>query len=261
MGKKYAWLFYGAEGAGKTFMVSSVITNPITEELIRPNSLLLDTEGRFSHLGLPKSHVLSLLPAYNRPKEGIKKLGNFIIEHQKRRASTGENPLDVIAFDSITEYQNVLRTGLMKEAADAPDSKEDEDVSSQRTWGKVGDTLSRQMKYLHPDQTGAHFLATAYFTDNSESPKANNNRIVPALQGYMKDRLAKYFDFVVYVERTRQDAKEKTSPIVHRYHFHETARFVTKDVLEHKKFLPNHLDGSADKPLLFDHILEKIGER
>lgn len=252
--QKYAWLFHGEEGSGKSFMVASALVDVFTGKVKR-NGVVLDTEGRLSHLNVPPEMIVSMRPDYGKPEKLVGDVRKWLRDYRRSIDGAGI-PHDVIGVDSITENQFLLRLGMAVEM-NKENPKEDDEVLSPRGWGLLGDRLGYDIGYMHPTYTKAHLLVTAYSQDNSDNPTALDVKKRPSLQGQIAKRIGKYFDFMVYVEKKRI-GRGDNAEVVHRYHFKDNGDFVTKNILEHRKLLPPYLDGTADEPLTFDMILAYI---
>lgn len=255
---KVAIIMHGKEGTGKSLFLASAFANVKTGEPTGRTGKILDVEGRLGHLRVPADIIEDMRPAYGKP-EGIVgdkgKLRTWLSRYL-RDINAGKAPYDVIGIDSITELQFLIRLGMAK-SANSENSREDEEVLSQRSWGLLGDRLAYDIGYMRPRYTKAHLIVTAYSQDDRDNPKVLEAIERPALQGALADKIGHFFDFIIYVENTRIGRGENAK-VVHRYHFTSTGDFKTKNIYEHEGRLPAYIDGTADDPMTFDKMLSYI---
>lgn len=267
--KAYSWLFYGEDGTGKSYMLASAVRNQSTREDIR-TGYIHDCEGKLAHLDLPDGVSHELRPDLKKPAKFVDSLRNWIASYRVQKVQGQVTPYDIIGLDSLTEYQLLYRVAL-GEDVHADNIKEDPEVLSQRSWGKMYDRFRYDIGYLRPVFTGAHLIMTA--GAGAYDPQFNPTQdatIQPELQGKLRENIGHMFDMVVYVENIPAGESGYmgkkggiVSELTFRYHFAKNGDFKIRNGLAEKgqSSLPPYLDGTPTKPLQFDDILSYITEK
>lgn len=261
---KYSWLFYGTDASGKSWILASAFQDQFTGEVLR-GGIILDFEEKMGHLRLPESVLWDCRPNPTKPDKGLKTVRDWIVQYRSGLLK-GEHPHEVIGMDSLSEFQSLYRVGLAMEVANNS-PKEDPEVLSERSWGKIYQRIMYDLGYLKAAKLDAHFICTAgaeYYDDDDDNPDPFNvGHVQPTIAGKLRKKLGHIFDMIVYVEKIEPNKKNKLKEVVHRYHFAKTAEssdFRVRNGLEHLGVFPPYLDGTASSPLQFDTILKLIQE-
>lgn len=203
-------LVYGEPGAGKTYLAGTALDNKATAPV-----LFLDVEG--GAVTLRKRKNLDVIQI--RTMDQIKQVNDEIF---KQGANTYYK---TIIIDSLTELQKLdMRTVQKSEKLKGGD-KVDEDVPSQRAWGKSGERMRRTISAYK--DLPCHVIATCLV--GTEYDEANGTTsFYPSLPGKLRGDVPGYFDVVGFLKAESKKVGNETVTI-RTLQVAKTARVVAKD--------------------------------
>jgi phage nucleotide-binding protein len=196
-------LVYGPPGVGKTWFAGtaedSLNTNPV---------LFLDVEG--GTLTLRKRKDLDVVR--------VRGTEDLVDIHNKLKAENN-GYYKTVVIDSLTELQKLDMAGIMRELVSRrPDL--DEDVPSQREWGKSIEHMRRIVRAYRDLEMNTIFTCLVIVD------KDDNGTVTytPSLPGKLKMEISGFVDVVGYMT-TAQENGETTR----RLQFAQTRKVIAKD--------------------------------
>lgn len=204
------FLVYGEPGAGKTWLAGTALDNKLTSPV-----LLLDVEG--GAVTLRKRKDLDVIQI--RTMDQIKQVNDEIFK------SPGIPYYKTIIIDSLTELQKLDMRTVQKGEKLKNAEKVDEDVPSQRAWGKSGERMRRTITAYR--DLPCHIIATCLV--GTEYDEANGTTsFYPSLPGKLRGDVPGYFDVVGFLKAESKKQGQKTVTI-RTLQVAKTARVVAKD--------------------------------
>ena len=196
-------LIYGPPGVGKTYFAGTA------EDSLNTNPLLfLDVEGG----------TLTLRKRKNLDVIRVRSTQDLVDTHNKLKASN-DGYYKTVVIDSLTELQKLDMVGIMKELVSRrPDL--DEDVPSQREWGKSIEHMRRIVRAYRDLEMNTIFTALA-IVDKDENGTVT---YTPSLPGKLKMEISGFVDVVGYMT-TAQDGDDT----IRRMQFAQTKKVIAKD--------------------------------
>jgi len=196
-------LVYGPPGVGKTYFAGtaedSLNTNPV---------LFLDVEGG----------TLTLRKRKNLDVVRIRSTEDLVDVHNKLKA-TNNGYYKTVVVDSLTELQKLDMVGIMKELVDRrPDL--DEDVPSQREWGKSIEHMRRIVRAYRDLEVNTIFTALMII-DKDENGTVS---YTPSLPGKLKMEISGFVDVVGYMTTATEGGET-----IRRLQFAQTKKVIAKD--------------------------------
>ena len=238
-------LAYGGFGVGKTALLTSSFWDYQAEKPVvlpdgREAKGQLISIGRedASGLALPDDMVKTFpVPAVN-PHSFIEKLD----AHMKRliRRQKGDDALDYLVFDGFTEL-NYAFTWSNTEQEPPNDRWE-----TYRLWQSQ---FIATMLMLDPRVLGCHVMGTARVAEKKTGTKSkqtgetmgadpewmDNFNYFPAMEGWAKQMLGHYWNFVVYMDQgIAKTLKGKPARTTYQSHWQVTGAYAVKNTWEHK---------------------------
>lgn len=196
-------LIYGEPGAGKTYLAGTAQDDEDTSPI-----LFLDVEG-------------GTVTLRKRKDIDVKQVRSIeeVIEVHRMLALENEGYYKTVVVDSLSELQKLDMREVMKAAVrDRP--QQDEDVPSQREWGKSGERIRRIVRGYRDLQMNTIFTCLA------GSERDNNNRTIlyPSLPGKLRAEIPGFIDVCGYLY-----SKIEEDEYVRRIQFAKTETVVAKD--------------------------------
>jgi phage nucleotide-binding protein len=196
-------LIYGPPGVGKTYFAGTA------EDSLNTNPLLFcDVEGG----------TLTLRKRKNLDVVRIRSTQDLVDIHNKLKAGN-DNYYKTVVIDSLTELQKLDMAGIMKDLVSRrPDL--DEDVPSQREWGKSIEHMRRIVRAFRDLEMNTIFTALMII-DKDENGQVS---YTPSLPGKLKMEISGFVDVVGYMT-TAQEGDET----IRRLQFAQTRKVIAKD--------------------------------
>lgn len=195
-------LIYGNPGVGKTTLLGTAQDHPMTTPV-----LIIDVEAGVTTLRRRKDiDVIS-----------VRTVDEIVKIHKELHDNPGY--YKTVGLDSVTELQKLDMRGIMREVVmKRPDL--DEDVPSQREWGKSGERMRRIVRAFR--DLPCHTLMTALVSEQRD----NENVLMfqPSLPGKLRQEVPGFLDIVGYMTSGTEDGE-----IVRTIQFTGTRRVTAKD--------------------------------
>ena len=247
----YSHLNYGETKAGKTRMSIQAV-----REL---GGLAIDTEGRWSALGLPAA-PLDLVAAEARSKTpdwlNLRAMlsGAVVYLHtddyelafrlalllSAARKALGEPLVPLIVFDGWTEFQSKAITAIGRQTQGTKLGTDDARLLSRQGWGLLYRDQIMLQDALAPTETGSLLYATANIAEKNDPLDPAVAYLAPDLSGQFGAKIKKHYDVITYMRKVKPE--QAGGHIIRRLYFQAVGNFIAGHIWEHLDVLPDSLD-------------------
>jgi phage nucleotide-binding protein len=200
-------LFYGDPGAGKTYLLGTAEDSKLTSPV-----LIFDVEGGLATIRHRSDIDVVKVRSMKELTDNYNKLYRSI-EDDKMYYKT-------VGIDSLSELTDVDMRYIMKEAYGRNPDKVDEDVPSQREWGKARAHMRRIVRAFRDLPCNVIFTAQVATLQEEGQP----TKYFPGFAGKLRTELPGFVDVVGYLYPEVQEGV-----IVRKLQVTGTRRVVAKD--------------------------------
>jgi hypothetical protein len=201
-------LVYGEPGVGKTYFCATAQDSEDTRPM-----LFLDVEGGV--VTIRKRKDIDVRPV--RSIDDVVQVQNELFKDPSYYKT--------VVLDSLSELQRLdMRTIMKVEKATARNPEAiDEDVATQRAWGKSRERLSRIIRAYR--DLPCHTIMTALVGTEQEDKDSPVKLYYPSMPGKLRGEVPGYFDVVGFM----QAVPDSSGGITRTLQVQKTKRVVAKD--------------------------------
>lgn len=239
--KPQSYLFYGSFGAGKTCLAVSSFWDFKKEEPVEGRDGRILFLGRESNdmLNIPEEYVKRFPIDSTTPTKFLDSFEQYL-KALAAKAKKGEGPTDIV-IDGWTEM------GFMFQWAYETEFEPNDNWEGWRKWKSrfIGNIL-----ILNPNTLNANIFSTARVAEVRKGAKTRggsdikgdpdwmqDQKYIPAMEGWAKQHLGHYQDFVVYMEEDYTPLMKKGKKFlrpIYVSHWLPAGDYRVKNKLAHK---------------------------